>query len=143
MRAEFDADAAQDQQPQHHHERQIESAEAGSVELRESKVEGASGGHQPDLVAVPDGADGGENATALFVRLGDREVNRAGAQVESIEHDISRDHERDNPVPQGLHIRFAFTGLKLQSFLTQVARLKPCPLVVNLFGALSLAVQKL
>ena len=58
--AEFDADAAQDEQPEHDHERQIEAAEGGGVEQREGEVEGAAAGEEPDFVAVPDGADGAE-----------------------------------------------------------------------------------
>src|SRR5258708_428599 len=41
--AEFDADAAQNEQPQHNHQRQVEPAEAGRVELRKSKVKCAAG----------------------------------------------------------------------------------------------------
>jgi hypothetical protein len=38
---QFNADAAQDQQPEHDHQRPIEAAETGSVEQRERKVESA------------------------------------------------------------------------------------------------------
>jgi hypothetical protein len=38
---QFNADAAQHQQPEHDHQRQIEAAETGSVEQRERKVESA------------------------------------------------------------------------------------------------------
>jgi hypothetical protein len=39
---QFNADAAQHQQPEHDRQRQIEAAETGSVEQRERKVESAS-----------------------------------------------------------------------------------------------------
>ena len=61
MIAELDRDAAQDQQPQHDHQRQIEAAEAGGIERGEGEVERAAGGEQPDFVAVPDGADGAQH----------------------------------------------------------------------------------
>jgi hypothetical protein len=38
---QFNADAAQHQQPENEHQRQIEAAETGSVEQRERKVESA------------------------------------------------------------------------------------------------------
>src|SRR5947207_2389903 len=37
--SELDADPAQDEQPQHHHQWKIEAAEAGCVKLWEGKVE--------------------------------------------------------------------------------------------------------
>src|SRR5258706_16480488 len=112
MGTEFDPDSTQDEQPENHHQREIEAAEAGGVELRKREVEGATGGQKPDFVAVPDGADGSENAAALFVSLGDSKVDRTGAQVETVEHDVRGDCDDDNPVPEGRHIQLAFVGTK-------------------------------
>src|ERR1017187_4722135 len=55
--AKLDGDAAQDQEPEHDHQRQIEPAEARRVERREREVEGPTTGKEPYFVSVPDGAD--------------------------------------------------------------------------------------
>jgi hypothetical protein len=57
VRAQLKTNAAQHQQPEHDHQRQVEAAEARRVEQREGEVERPARGEQPDLVAVPDGAD--------------------------------------------------------------------------------------
>src|SRR5581483_1850037 len=41
--AELDSNTPQHEQPEHHHQRQIESAKTGRVELRKCKVEGSTG----------------------------------------------------------------------------------------------------
>jgi hypothetical protein len=79
------AEAAQDEQPEHDHERQIEAAEGRGVEQREGEEEGASGGEQPDFVAVPDGADGADGLCALVFGAGDEEIEDADAEVEAVE----------------------------------------------------------
>ena len=56
--AELNGDAAQNQQPEHDHERQIEAAETGSIESGESEIQGAAARQQPHLVAIPHRADG-------------------------------------------------------------------------------------
>ncbi len=104
MDAELDAEAAQHEQPEHHHQREIESAEARGVELRERKVERAAGGEQPDFVAVPDGADRAQDLAALVVGFGRHQIDRARAEIESIEHDVCRDHNCDDPEPEGCHL---------------------------------------
>ena len=71
MVAELDGDAAQNQQPQHHHQRQIEAAETGRIERREGEVEGATGGQQPDFVAVPNRSDCAEHHAPLVIGAGD------------------------------------------------------------------------
>jgi hypothetical protein len=63
--AQFDADAAQDEQPEHDHERQIKAAEGRGVEQRKGEVERAAAGQQPDFIAVPDRADAGERGAAV------------------------------------------------------------------------------
>jgi hypothetical protein len=65
--AELDGDAAQDQQPQHDHQGQIESAEAGGVERREREIQRAAAGQQPHFVAVPHRTDDAKHPRALAV----------------------------------------------------------------------------
>jgi hypothetical protein len=58
MIAELDGNAAQDEQPQYDHQRQVKSAEAGRVKRGKGKVQRAARREQPDFVAIPNGADG-------------------------------------------------------------------------------------
>lgn len=101
--AEFDADAAQDEQPEDDVQRQVESAEGRRVEQGKGEVEGAASGDEPDLVAVPDGADGAQDGEALLIGLGDEQVEGTRAEVESIEDDVGDDHSRDERKPDGFH----------------------------------------
>ena len=72
-RAELDGEAAQDEQPQHHHQRQVEAAEPRRVGAREKREhQHPAGGDEPDLVAVPHRADRGEHGAALGVGLAPR-----------------------------------------------------------------------
>src|ERR1019366_5967537 len=101
--AELDGYAAQDEEPEHDHQRQIESAEAGGVERGEGEEQRAAGGEQPDLIAVPDGADGAEYGAAFFVGARDQQVGDAGAEIEAIQHHVSGEHQGDEAKPGGFH----------------------------------------
>jgi hypothetical protein len=92
VRAQFNADAAQHQQPEHDHERQVEAAEAGGVEPGEGEVERACGSDEPDFVTVPDRADGAHDVAALVGCFGGAKVDHSGAQVEAVEHDVGCHH---------------------------------------------------
>src|SRR5579872_3431967 len=104
VRGQFDADAAQHQQPQHHHQGQIETTEARGIEQREGKVERSARGEKPDFVAVPDRANRADDGLALCGCARRAQINDAGAKIESIEYHIGRDHESDNSEPESLHI---------------------------------------
>ena len=65
--AELERHGAQDEAEQHQHDRQVEAAEGDGVDEREGGEEGAAAGEQPDLVAVPDRADGGAHDAALVL----------------------------------------------------------------------------
>src|SRR4051794_30301948 len=54
---QLDAGRAQDQQPKHHDQRQIESAERRGIESRKRKIKRPAGGEQPNFVTVPDRPD--------------------------------------------------------------------------------------
>jgi hypothetical protein len=106
----FDADAAEHQQPEDDHERQIEAAEAGGVEQGEGEQERASGGEQPDFVAVPHGADGAQDGAALVWGAGGAQVDHTGAEVEAVEHDVRCHHRCDDHEPKGSQSSFALRG---------------------------------
>src|SRR2546423_4902954 len=103
MRPQLDADAAQHQQPEHDHQRQVEAAEARRVEQRKGEVERAAGGYQPDFVAVPHRPDGAQHQAALRVISGNHGADDADAEVEPIEHNVSRQHQRHEYEPYGFH----------------------------------------
>src|SRR5438105_10365982 len=101
--AQLDADAAQHEQPEDHHQRKIEAAEAGSVEQGEREVEGASGSEEPDFIAVPNGTDGAHDLASLEGGLGRAQIDDAGAEIESVEHNIGGNHDCDDHEPKSLH----------------------------------------
>ena len=103
MAAELDADAAEDEQPEHHHEREIETAEGRGVKQREGEEERASGSEQPDLVAIPDRSDGSEGLGAFGLGTRDEETNDADAEVEAVEDDVSGEHQHYDPEPESAH----------------------------------------
>src|SRR5260370_4327324 len=90
--AEFNADAAQNEQPQDNGQRKVEPAEGGRVESREYKVECAAGGEQPDFVAIPHRTDGAQHSASFVVRLGCKQINRARAKIKSVQPDLAPDH---------------------------------------------------
>ncbi len=102
--AQFNSDAAQNEQPQHNRQREVKPAEARRVELRECKIQRAAGGEQPDFVAVPDRTYRAQHPATFVVSLGRNQINRARAQIKSVEHDISRNHRGDNPEPKAGHV---------------------------------------
>ena len=85
MGAKLNADGAQHQQPQHHHQGEVESVEARCVEEWEGEVERAARRQQPDFIAVPHRTDGADHHAAFLVRARDEQMHRAGAEVEAIQ----------------------------------------------------------
>ena len=101
--AQLEAHAAQHQEPEHDHQRQIEAAEGRSVEQRKGEVERAAAGQQPHLVAVPDRADAAEGGAALRLGADQEEVERAHAEIKAVEHDVAHDHHGNQPEPDKTH----------------------------------------
>jgi hypothetical protein len=101
--AQFQADAAQDKQPENDHELEIKAAEGRGVEQRKGEVERAASGQEPDFIAVPDGADAGERGLALRLSADQEEVENAHAEIESVEHNVADDHDRNQPEPDETH----------------------------------------
>src|SRR5207237_4355327 len=105
MRTKLYSNGAQHEQPEDHHQRQIEAAETGGIKLRESKVESASGGNQPDFVAIPNRSDGAKDHGTFGVTLGGNQIDNAGAQVKAVEHDIGGNHQGYNHEPERFHAK--------------------------------------
>ena len=100
---ELDADGAQHQQPQHHHQRQIEAAEAGGVEQRKGKVQRAAGRQQPDFVAVPHRTDARSTMRRSSAVFATSRVDRTRAEVESVKHHVGGQHHCDEHEPERCH----------------------------------------
>ena len=103
--AKFDGDAAQDQEPENHHEWEIEAAEARWRKGRGRQNRACRRGEEPDFVAIPDGADAGEDLAAFVVGLCDEEMDGAGAEIEAVEQDVRGDHQGDETEPDCAHVR--------------------------------------
>ena len=101
--AELDGDAAQDERPHHHEDGQVEAGEARGEHLGKGQEQGAAAGQQPDLVAVPEGADGAQHLPALLVRAGHQQVQDARAEVEAVHDHVDGDHHADQPEPESFH----------------------------------------
>ena len=103
MVAEFEADAAQHQQPEDDHQRKIEAAESRGVEQRKREIERAASGEKPHFVAVPHRADGVKAGLPLGFGADEEEVKHADTEVEAIENDIADDHYGNQPEPDKTH----------------------------------------
>ena len=101
--AQLNTNAAQNQQPQHDHQRQIEAAEGRGVEQRKGEVERAATGQQPDLVAIPYRADAGKRCAALRFVADQKQVKHTHAQIEAVEHHVADDHHSNQPEPDETH----------------------------------------
>src|SRR5579884_3725610 len=110
MIAELDGDSSQHQQPEHDHQREIESAETRSIERRKSHEESNAAGDQPDFVSVPYRPNGAKNDLAFLRVSPERKMKRPGSQVESIQHYVPGNHERGKAEPDEVDHR-VYTSL--------------------------------
>src|SRR5208282_2669922 len=115
MRAEFNAQPAQHQQPQNNHQRQVKPAEAGGIEQWKCKIKRSPGSQQPYFITIPDRADGAQHPAAFVVRLSRKKINSTRAEIESVQHDIRCDHHRHNPEPEASHYLASFPGCRLDT----------------------------
>ena len=76
------------------HEGQVEAREHGRVPLGEGGEHAGAGDDQPDLVAVPDGADRVDRDAPFEVVAADEVVQHADAEVEALEEQKSRTRGR-------------------------------------------------
>ena len=99
MMAELDADSTQHQQPQHHHQREIEAAEAGGIQQRESEIQRAACGQQPHFIAIPYRTDSTNHGAPLFVIAGDEQMDCASSEIEAIQQNVNCNHHRYDHEP--------------------------------------------
>src|SRR5205814_9642978 len=90
-------------EPEQRHQRQIKAGAPDGVRGREGEEQAAAARDQPDLVSVPDRADGRQHLASLAVGAGHEQVQDAGAEVEPVQDDIHGQHDGDDAVPEGDH----------------------------------------
>ena len=98
--AKLDGHGAEDERHQQQHERQVKAGENRGIDIREGGEERAAARHEPDLVAVPDRADGVEEDAPLLVLAGEQ-VERADPQVEAVEHGVAGEEHAQQHEPDG------------------------------------------
>ena len=103
MIAQLERQASQNQQPERHHQWQIEAAEAGGEQDREGAEHGATGGHQPDFVSISDRSNRANYLLPFRIGAGHEQVDDPGPQVESVEHDVPGEQKSDQTEPKNLH----------------------------------------
>ncbi len=91
--------AAHDQRQQDQQQRQVEPAEQGRVPLGERREGRAAGHEEPDLVAVPDRADGVDHDPALGFVLGQDGQQHADPEVEALEGEVADPEDCDQREP--------------------------------------------
>ena len=103
--AVLEAHVAHDECEEQDEQRQVEGGEHRGVPLGERREGGATGGEQPDLVAVPVRADGREHDPAALLGVGgvraraeDRQQH-ADAEVEALEDEVAGPQDRDEDEP--------------------------------------------
>src|ERR1700733_7828807 len=111
VHAELYTETPQNEQPQHNYERHIKAAEGGGVEKRKSEEEGSTGGYQPDLIAVPYWPDGAQSVLALLFGTRNEGGVDADAQIETVEHYVSGEHNGHYPEPECAHVLFSYAVL--------------------------------
>ncbi len=97
----FDRHGAEDQSQQDQHQWQIKTAEDGRVDRRERGKKGSAAREQPNLVAVPEGFDGVDEAAPLLAFFCE-EVPAADPEIEAVKNGIADDQNSDEEQPDDL-----------------------------------------
>ena len=95
----LDARRAEDEHDQQEHEARVEAAEQGRVGIGEHGEHGPSERHQPDLVPIPERADGVDRQPPLGLVLGDERVQDADPEVEAVEDGVAGQEHPEQEEP--------------------------------------------
>jgi len=99
---ELEAHPPDDQRDQHDEQREVEAAEQAGVPDGEGG-EGRAGRHdQPDLVAVPDRADGVAGQPPVQVVRPDGQAEHTDAEIEPVEHEVTGPQQANQGEPRGV-----------------------------------------
>jgi len=100
--AVFQRHPPEDEGEEDEHEGRVEPAEHHRIGGWEGRKGNASGGNQPDLVAVPERSHGLIEHLLLGLVLRQKRHERAHAQIEPIEHEIDRPQDSPQNEPDRL-----------------------------------------
>jgi hypothetical protein len=108
LAAVLEGDPAQDQRDEDQEQRQVEAAEQRGVPLREGGERRTAGHEHPDLVAVPDRAQRGDDSASLGLVLAHDRQQHADAEVEPLEDEVAdpEDGDEDEPDSRQFHDLF-------------------------------------
>ncbi len=93
--------SAHDEREQDEQQRQVEAAEQRRVPLGEGGEGRAAGGEEPDLVAVPHRADGGDQDASLGLVVREDRKQHADTEVEPLENEVADPQHGDQAEPHG------------------------------------------
>jgi hypothetical protein len=94
---EFERHAAEDQAGEDEEKGDIEVAEQEGIGRGEGGEGSAAGRDQPDLVAVPNRADGVQEEASVRIGTPEKGIDDAHPQIEAVGHEIGRPQD----APQG------------------------------------------
>jgi hypothetical protein len=89
----------QDEREEDEHQGQIEAAEDRGVGVGKRREKGAAAGEKPDLISVPERADGPDQGCFLIFVLGQEGKEDTDAEVEAVQDGISGQEEADQDKP--------------------------------------------
>ena len=98
--APLEREHADDQEHEQQQQGDVEAGEHRRVPGREGREHRAAGDHEPDLVAVPDGADRAEHRAALLLVARQERQQQPDAEVEALEHEVGGEEEADQAEPE-------------------------------------------
>ena len=99
LAAELEGHPAQDQRDEDEQQREVEAGEQARVPLGERGEGRPARDEQPDLVAVPDRADGVDRDAAVVLGAPDQRQQHADAEVEALEDEVAGPQDRDEQEP--------------------------------------------
>ena len=100
LAAELEGHAADDQRHQQQHEREVARREPGGVPVGEGGEDRRTADDQPDLVAVPERADGVDRHPALASGPAEDPVQHPDTEVEALQDEEAGPEDRDDHEPQ-------------------------------------------
>src|SRR5262249_52651627 len=98
--SELDRDASQEERPEDEKDREVEARQSRSEHGRERNEQRSTGRQQPHFVGGPERPNRSEHLPSLPICSRHEEMQGAGAQIESVEHDVGGHHQGGNREPQ-------------------------------------------
>ena len=124
--AQLQADATQNQQPQHDHQRQIEAAERRGIEQRKRKVERTRRRPAAKPRSRPTPARCSPSVALRSASVAhQKQMQHPHPQVEPVQHHVSNNHHGNQPEPDKSHHLPGSFHFSLQLFQVIAVELSP------------------